>query len=751
FCYAWAAELFGRKAGPLALTLWCFCPTVLAWSAVICTDGVAATMGVGASYTFWRWLKLPGWPRALAAGIMLGLAQLAKMTWLPLFILWPALWLLYLVRQRQQMSRKQQAVQLAGILVLGLYTLNLGYAFDGSFTPLGEYPFRSSLFAGEKAPSSDDGNRFSDCALGQLPIPLPKHYVRGLDLQRLDFEKGQLSYLFGKWSNRGWWHYYLVGLVLKVPLGTWGLAVLATAFSLLSFRRGNQRAASASSAQSARVGSASDQIMLLATALMVIVLASSQNGFSRHFRYLLPALPFAYIWISKVGGWLRRDSLLMSAAVVFCLVWTVGSSLAVFPHSMSYFNEIAGGPLNGHRYMLHSSFGWSQDDFYLRRWLKSHPGSDAPYMHLERGLPLERLGLRGRGTPPKSAFTMGQRDSASGEELGPIPGWHVISVQHIHEPDGGYLYFLRFKPVATAGYSIYIYHITLDEANRVRREMRLPSIRKKHPSPEELLSEMATDAISPGRVQAAVLVPDGSDGESVQAVRKATMHDPGLTLALLAPSDIRAGGLDPFDVLIVPGGNSIKQRSALGNAGREAVREFVRAGGGYVGICAGANLAAITHEWSLKFVNARTMTGVRHVPGHGMQKASFRGWGTVSVELTRIGQELLRNTPASAQMEYTGGPILLPANEYSLPDYISLGFFRSEVWRHAFQKETMINSPAIVAACFGEGRVVLFSPHPETAPESQDWLIRSIRACARPRRPATRSSSITSRSMRRME
>ena len=39
-------------------------------------------------------------------------------------------------------------------------------------------------------------------------------------------------------------------------------------------------------------------------------------------------------------------------------------------------------------------------------------------------------------------------------------------------------YFLHFQPVAMAGYSIYIYHITLDEANRVRKEFGLPELSK---------------------------------------------------------------------------------------------------------------------------------------------------------------------------------------------------------------------------------------------------------------------------------
>ena len=42
-----------------------------------------------------------------------------------------------------------------------------------------------------------------------------------------------------------------------------------------------------------------------------------------------------------------------------------------------------------------------------------------------------------------------------------------------------YRYFLNFDPVAMAGYSIYIYHITLDEANRVRRGLGLKELQAK--------------------------------------------------------------------------------------------------------------------------------------------------------------------------------------------------------------------------------------------------------------------------------
>ncbi|MDR1958293.1 MAG: hypothetical protein LBQ54_04515 [Planctomycetaceae bacterium] len=58
------------------------------------------------------------------------------------------------------------------------------------------------------------------------------------------------------------------------------------------------------------------------------------------------------------------------------------------------------------------------------------------------------------------------------------PDWYVLSVNSLYGREKQYRYFLNFAPVDTAGYPICIYHTTLEEANRVRREMGLPEIEK---------------------------------------------------------------------------------------------------------------------------------------------------------------------------------------------------------------------------------------------------------------------------------
>ena len=75
-------------------------------------------------------------------------------------------------------------------------------------------------------------------------------------------------------------------------------------------------------------------------------------------------------------------------------------------------------------------------------------------------------------------------------------------------------------------------------------------------------------------------------------------------------ADIQAGALDHFDVVIFPGGSGVPQAAALGDKGMRAVQEFVRAGGGYVGICAGGFLA-ICKPNSLSLVNAKASGSTR--------------------------------------------------------------------------------------------------------------------------------------------
>jgi hypothetical protein len=168
----------------------------------------------------------------------------------------------------------------------------------------------------------------------------------------------------------------------------------------------------------------------------------------------------------------------------------VVSSLQVYPCSLSYFNELAVGPANGHRHLVDSNIDWGQDALRLKEWLDDHPEARPLRLAYFNTVDPRIIGLEfSLAEPgPNGVFT---RDPDYTRHLGPQPGYVAISVNFLEgmpgrAPDGRgnwhvvaphtYAYLRNFQSIARAGYSIYIYHITLVEANRVRESYGLPPL-----------------------------------------------------------------------------------------------------------------------------------------------------------------------------------------------------------------------------------------------------------------------------------
>jgi len=455
-CYRWARELYGVSAGLLAAALWCFDPTLLAHAQTMNADLPGAALGVAAGYVFWCWLRRPTGTLAAAAGLTLGLALLARTTLAVLAAAWVIVWLMQLPRITR---RAMSALQMAWMGLVAVYVLNLGYSFEGSFRPLNEFSFVSSALGGPQAGRDAPANRFRGTWLGACPVPLPAHFVVGLDLQKYDFENADgrhKSYLRGEWSTHGWWYYYAYGLAVKWPLGTWGLLMLCLA-SCLTRRL-------AARPDSAREAVPPGEELLVVSAAAVFVLVSAQTGFSTHFRYVLPMFPFLFVWMARVAACSR----VWRWGAALCVGAVVAASLAVYPHSLAYFNALAGGPRAGHRHLLSSSLDWGQDLLFLRDWLRDHPKAAGIALAAVGPTPHELIGVES-GSPPPRRYEKDGMIAATG---GPQPGYYAVSVTYLHEP--AFEYFQAFEPVGTAGYSILIYHLTPDEVGAYRREAANP-------------------------------------------------------------------------------------------------------------------------------------------------------------------------------------------------------------------------------------------------------------------------------------
>lgn len=437
-CFVWARQLYGRAAGVAAVTLWAVSPNVLAHAQLVTPDTAAAALGALACLAFSNWLRSPSWPRAAGMGIATGFALLAKFT---LLVLGPILLAVWVVRAaRDRAGAREQIAQMAVAGALALYVINLGYGFEDSFRPLGEFEFVSENFAGRgvgPAAGPMTGNRFAGTGLGRAPVPLPANYLMGIDVQQRDFEQGMDSYLRGEWRKGGWWYYYLYGLLVKEPVGTLALAVLAIG-TVFRHPRGVRGV----------------EVVPVACAIGIIGVVSSQTGFNHHLRYVLPALPLAYISLCRVfapGGprWL-------AGVGAVCIVASAVSSLLAYPHSMSYFNELAGGPKAGPRHMHNSNVDWGQDLLFLKEWCDRHPDRRPLYVEYSGGFDAATLRCWGDGVH----HTWDEKTQKALAGGTPLPGWYAIFVGRLFEPPDDPDLFARFRrrePDERIGDTVYLF------------------------------------------------------------------------------------------------------------------------------------------------------------------------------------------------------------------------------------------------------------------------------------------------------
>ena len=523
-CYRWAAELWGLPSGLMAMLLWCFNPTILGHAPLVMPDVPAAAMSVASAYSFWKWLREPLWTRTLVTGCILGCALLCKTTLLSLIPLFVVLWIL--IRSSEKHvdfswnAFRHELGMLAAVLVVSLYVVNLGYAFTGSFQRIETYRFQSRLLGGDPHNQPPRiGNRLSGTWIAGLPSPVPRDFLLGIDQQRTDFEKGDRCYLGGEWKQGGWWYFYLYGLLVKTPLATIGLFGLASATAWTQWvgarrlaEKGDREGTSAEILQIANAdarpigsritpvgtGRASrwtGELCLVAPAVGIFLLVSSQTNYTNHFRYILPAFPFLFVWTGRVAVMLTRQTRPVGAIATGLLVWSTASSLMAYPHSVSYFNELAGGPANGHEHLLDSNVAWGQDLLYLKRWLVDHPQA-RPIGVATIGWIDPRLAGIESTVPPIGPNRIDDTHAdVDPRRLGPLPGWFVIDANFLHgthwptptgegtwqrvpaHGDGLNLeYFQRFKPVDRVGYSMFVYHVTSDEVKLVRGRLGLPPL-----------------------------------------------------------------------------------------------------------------------------------------------------------------------------------------------------------------------------------------------------------------------------------
>lgn len=199
----------------------------------------------------------------------------------------------------------------------------------------------------------------------------------------------------------------------------------------------------------------------------------------------------------------------------------------------------------------------------------------------------------------------------------------------------------------------------------------------------------------------------------------------GIDFELVRAVEIGGGKLaEGFDVIFVPGGWARDKMAALGENGGEAIKEFVRRGGGYLGFCGGAGLA-LSHENGLGLAPfGRLPTSERlpsfsgkivlkHAEPHhplwsGVDTgAAFYAWWP--------GQFALPQKPGDVLVLASYGSPMPGSFVTDLP--VGPGFDWSR-WEKSYginlNPERITGEPAVVELGYGKGKVILSYLHFET-------------------------------------
>jgi hypothetical protein len=418
---------------------------ITGWGATLCTDVSAAAMGVIAFYALWCWFKTPTPCKTVLTGVLLGVLPYTKFSWV---IAFPIYLGLYLYKRR--FGDAPDIKKFVWIIVLAVTTINVGYWFDGSFTLLKDYKFVSGALTGNYVERGEEvlvGNRFADSILGYIPVPFPREFVRGMDTQKLDFERGFTSYAAGLTSDRGWYWYYAYALFFKEPGLVWA-ALFITIVCLIE-----------GSLLSGKDFRSWDDVFILVPAIAFFIFISLNTGFSEHPRYILPAMPFLYLFISRLGRHFPFSNLLRCLAVstdgvkdvgslyARCAKWTclilcfsvAGVHLTGYP--ISYFNFVQDKDKS--QYLLGSNIDWGQSVYDIKKWCDTHVEARPRYINYTRSVPFERMAVVDDGNFP---------------EYSRKPGWMIISVNDIRNEK--YKWLLNEEPVEIlGGGSVFIYYI----------------------------------------------------------------------------------------------------------------------------------------------------------------------------------------------------------------------------------------------------------------------------------------------------
>lgn len=352
FIFKWSRELYGAAAGVFSLFLFVFCPNLNANTILVTTDATAALFTISTAFFFCRLVRRNTLKNLLLFTASIALAQLTKQSLTHLFIIFPLIAIVLLVKKRESVFLVKKNT--GRLLVAGLFFLfiiNAGFLFSGSGQPLSRYHFESTLFKNLQSSFS---------FLGSVPLPFPEPYVSGLDLTKnLDdmgagrTETSGAIYILGESRiQTGFWYYYFVSFFFKTPIPVIACLII---FLVFFFRQRQARRF--------------EEYVLLCCIFYFLFyfsfLVNSQVG----LRHVIIIFPLLYVLLGRSVKWLIGKR----GLAVILATYSVITFYFFFPNLFAYSNEFLPDKKKVYWVLGNANIDYGQGYYLITRYMKNHP------------------------------------------------------------------------------------------------------------------------------------------------------------------------------------------------------------------------------------------------------------------------------------------------------------------------------------------------------------------------------------------
>lgn len=434
FIYLWSKQISGIIAAIIVLFVYILEPNILAHGHIVKNDMPLAVFFFITIYYFRLYLKSDRNLWLILSGIFLGCAIATKFTGAILSLV---LIILYIRKIHYEKSQhnvkiliKKYLLDYLLIIIIAIIVVWGSYGFKFEKTP----KINDILIQEQNQTTALKNGATKLFYLKIAPEILPATIYKGLLMVQVLQQGGRPSYLMGHYSQNGWWYYYPIIFLIKVPIsiiiGIFWLIILKIR-KIISW-------------------SFEDEIILIPP--LVFLIFAMMAKYDPGIRHILVILPFIILWLSQLIQYIIKIKKGYNYKVIFAIaliIFYIYSVVKIYPNQFAYFNEFIGGPKNGYKYAIDSNLDWGQDLIRVKTYLQKNN--------------INNYNLAYEWGEAQARYYLGKDFKCLNVKDGVQTGFVVIGKTALQSPpdDQGnsYDWLKQYQPIADIDHTFFVYQI----------------------------------------------------------------------------------------------------------------------------------------------------------------------------------------------------------------------------------------------------------------------------------------------------